>query len=198
MRAARKKGTKAKGTYAMSIPKKASSLLRNITRHLKTTKSILIIISQTRDNINPMSFETKTRSGGRALKFYAFHEIWLAVAGKIKKDINKRKRTIGMKVKVKVTKNKETGKSREVEFSIYNKYGVDDIRSCIQYLINEKYWTKTKQTINAEQLNIRATEQKLIEEIESRGLERKLKRVVGKCWQEIEDQLNPNRKPRYS
>lgn len=193
-REARRKGNKTSGSYAMAKPKKSSEILRHICAKLKQTNSILIIISQTRDNIDPMSFEKKTRSGGRALKFYAFHEIWLAMAGKIPS----KNRVIGNKVKARITKNKLTGKIREVEFPIYYDYGVDDIRSCIEFLVTEKYWTKTKLTIHADRLKISGTMDKLIREIEDRGLERKLRWEVGKAWMEIEEALKLNRKPRYS
>ena len=192
-RDARKKGNKTSGTYAMAKPKKSSELLRNICAQLKRTNSVLIIISQTRDNIDPLSFEKKTRSGGRALKFYAFHEVWLAMAGKIPK----RERIIGNRVQAKVSKNKLTGKLREVGFPIYYDYGVDDLASCIQFMVKEGFWKKSKLTIHAEDLNISGTQAKLIQEIEDRGLERKLRRAVGKAWLEIEEELKLNRKPKY-
>lgn len=192
-RDARKKGNKAKGTYAMAKPKKSSELLRNICAALKRSNSVLIIISQTRDNIDPLSFESKTRSGGRALKFYAFHEIWLAMAGKIPK----RERIIGNYVQAKISKNKLTGKIREVGFPIYYDYGVDDLASCIQFMVKEGFWKKSKLTIHADDLNLSGTQAKLIQEIEDRGLERKLRRAVGKAWMEIEEELKLNRKPKY-
>lgn len=82
---AREKGLKAKGSYGMSKPKKMSEMFRKLVRKLKETNSFLVIISQTRDNINPMSFTPKTRSGGRALEFYSSFIIWLGVAKKHKK-----------------------------------------------------------------------------------------------------------------
>lgn len=194
MRTARAKGNKVAGSYAMSKPKKSSELLRNICGKLKKTDSGLLIISQTRDNIDPMSFEKKTRSGGKALKFYAHHEIWLAMAGKIKK----RDRIIGNKVKAKISKNKITGKVREVEFPIFYDYGVDDIRSCIEWLESEGFWKKTKLTIHAEELGISGTVDKLISQIEEKGLENELKKVVGAGWAEIEESLKLNRKSKYA
>lgn len=193
MREARVRNNKAKGTYGMAKPKLASSIFRGICGSLKKSKSILIIISQTRDNIDPMSFAKKTRSGGKALKFYATHEIWLAMAGKIpSKD-----RIIGNKVKFKVTKNKRTGKQREGWFSIYYDYGVDDTRSCIEFLEKEKYWKKKKNTIVAEEFGMEGTLVKLIEKIEQANGESKLRRIVGKAWMAIEDSLKLGRKSRY-
>lgn len=197
MRKARIKGIESKGTYGLSIPRKASSLFRNITRHLKTTESVLIVISQTRENINPISFQKKTRSGGKALKFYSFHEIWLATEKSITKTINAKKRQIGINVLAKVTKNKVTGKIRQAQFPIYYDYGVDDIRSCIRFLLKEGIWKKSSQTINAQEFNVKLTEEKLIEYIEDNRFERKLRNIVGKVWNEIEEKLKLNRKSKY-
>lgn len=193
MRVARAKGNKVAGSYGMAKPKKWSEILRNICGKLKRTNSVLIIISQTRDNIDPMSFEKKTRSGGRALKFYAHHEIWLAMAGKIKK----KDRVIGNLVKAKISKNKITGKVREVEFPIFYDYGVDNIRSCVEFLVKEEWWKKNKMTIDASDLGLSGTVDSLIKQIEDQSLEDDLRRVVGECWNDIEEQLKLNRKRKY-
>lgn len=193
MRVARAKGNKVAGSYGMAKPKKWSEILRNICGRLKKTGSVLIIISQTRDNIDPMSFEKKTRSGGKALKFYAHHEVWLAMAGKIKK----KDRVIGNNVKAKISKNKITGKVREVEFAIFYDYGVDNIRSCVDFLVKEEWWKKNKLTIDASDLGISGTVEKLIQQIEDQGLEDQLKKTVGECWMDIEDSLRLDRKRKY-
>lgn len=193
MRKAKEKGTKPAGSYGMSKPKKSSEILRNITGQLKKTKSNLIIISQTRDNISPMSFEKKTRSGGRALKFYASHEMWLANVGKL---ISK-KTPIGNQVEVRISKNKLTGKSRQISFNIYNDYGIDDIRSSVDWLVGEGYWEKKKLTIDAKQLRIKGSIDTIVREIENRGVEHKLKKIVGRKWLEVEETLKLNRKPKY-
>src|SRR3990172_2108983 len=129
--AAHKESKQTSGSYGMDKVKILTQILRTIVGELKATKSFLLIISQTRDNINPMSYETKTRSGGRALKFYASHEIWLTMAGKHKS----RNRVIGAEVKAKISKNKLTGKLREVGLSIYYDYGLDNTRDCIEFLV---------------------------------------------------------------
>lgn len=193
MRKARKKGKKEAGSYGLSKARKSSEILRNIVSDIKKTESILIIISQTRDNINPLSFEKKSRSGGKALKFYATHEIWLAMARKLKK----KDKIIGNQVKAKISKNKITGKIREISFPIFYDYGVDDIQSCIDFLTTEKIWKKNKLTINAKHFKVKATQAKLIKHIEKNNLEKKLRKLVGKEWNKIEESLKLNRKPRF-
>ena len=193
MRSARARGVKAKGSYAMSKPKKSSELLRNICSRLKKSESLLMIISQTRDNINPMSFAPKTRSGGNALRFYAHHEIWLSMGVKIKH----RERAVGVNVKAKVSKNKLTGKVREAKFQIFYDLGIDDIGSCVDFLVEEKVWPKAKKTINAKHFNLNASRQKIIEYIESKDKREKLTKIVHRSWLDIEEELKLNRKIKY-
>lgn len=186
------------GTYGMAKAKKNSDILRDVCGKLEKSNSILLIISQTRDNINPMSFEKKTRSGGRALKFYASHEIWTASGGKIKsKD-----RVIGVNCIIKVSKNKITGKVREVEIPIYYSYGLDNIGSCIDFLIGEGFWSGGGKTaINTQGsfgLDKGISRNKLIEHIEENELEDELKTITAKCWKEIEDSLVIKRKNKYA
>lgn len=193
MRDARKRGMKAKGSYGIIKPRIASSLLRNIDDKLSKTNSLLIIISQTRDNLDSMSFKKSTRSGGRALKFYCSHEIWLTTGKKHKsKD-----RIIGNDVIAKVEKAKLTGKIRNAKFTIFNDLGVDDIKSCIEFLTYFEIWKKTKNTINAEHFDIKGNQATIIKAIEKRNLEPKLKKLVGRVWDKIEEEIRLNRKMKY-
>lgn len=98
-----KKGKTAAGSYGDGKAKKNSEGLRKALKGLRETGSILIILSQTRDNLG-MGFETKTRSGGRALRFYATLEIWMSLCGKIKKNIRGKNRTIGVQAKIQIKK----------------------------------------------------------------------------------------------
>ena len=195
---ARKEGKKIKGSYGMGKAKANSDLLKRMCGRIEKTNSHLQIISQTRDDVNPVTFSTKTHSGGRALKFYATHQVWLAVVGTITKEVRGKKRVIGVNVRAKITKNKVTGKVREVDFPIYYDYGIDDIGSMVDWMVNEEFWGKKKQTIIAEDLDIQGTRQNLIKQIEDNDLEDKLKEVVGECWKELEDSLTTERKKKYS
>lgn len=188
-------GKPAKGSYKMEKAKKMSELFRVLTKRIAKTDSLLVIVSQTRDNIDPMSFSKKTRSGGKALEFYCTHVIWLASRGPIKsKDL-----IIGAKTIAKVSKNKTTGKRRDCEFSIYYDYGIDDIGSMIDYLISQKVWSKPAKspTITCPGIGDKMSKTKLIEYIEENELERKLRRLVGKQWKEVEESLKLGRKRRY-
>jgi RecA/RadA recombinase len=187
-------GKTVKGSYNMEKPKMLSNVLGTVCRKMEKTNSLLIILSQTRDNINPMSFIPKTRSGGKALKFYACTEMWMAKVGTIKK----KDRIAGSQVRIKITKSKLTGKVREVEFPLYHSYGIDDISSCIDFLVNEKIWNKVKGgTIIQTNIGLKGSKETVIKLIEEKSMEEELQKTVSKAWREIEESLKLKRKPRY-
>ena len=78
--------------------------------------------------------------------------------------------------------------------------GIDDISSCIDWLIKEKVWSgggaKKINTQNTFSLND-MTSAKMIKLIEEEGLEKELQLLVGKEWKYIEDSLRLSRKSKY-
>ncbi len=194
----RQKGQPTKGTFAATKQKTASRLFREITNELAKTKSILNIISQTRDNLSGMGYQTKYRAGGKALKFYSSIEAWLTYTGSIKKEVHKKKYEIGVNAKVKFGKNKYTGKRREPEFAIYYDYGIDDIGSCIDFLTKNNFWAKKKQIIIAKGLNIEGNKNQLIKKIGQKdNLKIKLFEQTQECWDEIEESLHLDRNRKF-
>lgn len=193
-------GTPIKGSWKVEKPKILSEMLRTIMHKLKDTGSLLIIISQTRQNLNPLSFEKKRRSGGDALGFYSVQEIWLTRAG-ILKDAST-KIPIGNQVAVKFTKNKITGKIRNnVEFAVYQDYGIDDLDSCIEFLAaNSKDWKKKDRGIfetKAFGELMQGRKKSLISKIEKSNLEEELRRLTAIAWENVEKNLKLERKKRY-
>lgn len=189
---ARQKGKEVSGSYGTRKARIMSETLRRVCGWLEATESLLIIVSQTRDKIG-LGFAEKTRSGGKALKFYANHEIWLACV----KQLKKKDLAFGSVTKAKVKKNSVTGKLRDMEFCIYSDYGVDDLQCSIDFLVACKWWGKAKQTIHAEEFDIKATKAKLIEHIEEEELEEDLRAIVHEAWNEREEDLKQNRKKRF-
>jgi RecA/RadA recombinase len=194
---AHRKGKDTAGSYGDGKAKINSAGLRKIMPYLRKTGSILIIISQTRDNLG-FGFEKKTRSGGRALKFYATVEMWLSKTGTIKKTVKGKERKMGVTTQIEVKKNRITGKERSVEIPILNSIGIDDLGSCIDYLVEERHWKKSGPNISAPEFNHNGSREALIKLIESSDEERKLRLLVASVWNEIEDALNVSRKGRYS
>ena len=183
---------KEAGSWKTEKPKITSEILRVTAREIKDKEAFVNIISQTRDNLG-WGFSDKTRSGGKALKFYCCHEMWVSSTKPLKK-LNER---IGSNSKIQVSKNKLTFKRRTVEIPIYDNYGIDDIGSCVDYLVAEKIWKKTKQTIKAVHFNWEGNRDTIIKRIE-RGLrEQELTQIVGRTWGNKEDLLKIDRKRRY-
>lgn len=200
---AKEEDKEEKGSYGTDKAKYHSEHIRAVIAGLKRTRSILIIISQTRDNLG-FGFEKKTRSGGKALKFYANVEWWTSVAGKITKTVNGKDRTIGLYCQVEVKKNRvsgKVGKDRAVILPIYYGYGIDDIGSCVDYLIDEKVWLPVegkKSIYNAKGIMFSGSRDKIVAYIEEENLENKLKEITARTWREIEDACMPVRKSRYN
>lgn len=188
-------GKDASGGYKMEKAKWSSEIFRNVVDELERTESVLVVISQTRDNIGAMFGDKKTRSGGNALRFYSTHEVWLSVIGHEKA----KEREIGANIRFKIKKNKLTGKRRQGDFTIYFDYGVDDLASCVDFLLAEGIWTKVKGKINTKIEGFpEANYNELLRHIEATNNEKMIRQLVGANWLLIEEELKLDRKPRYS
>ena len=196
-------GPEAKGDYGDGKAKVNSSMIRRMLPLIQKTGSILIVINQTRDNPAAGMFESKkTHSGGRALSFYATIKLLSSVKGAIVKTVNKQKRQIGTRVKINVKRSRVTGKQRSVTVPIYPSVGIDDLGSCVDFLVAEGHWKRNSSgmihpgdDLNGIGAGVRADD--LILHVEQTGQERTLRRLVAKVWNEIEDACSVERKPRY-
>lgn len=104
-------GKAAKGSYGDGKAKANSAGLRKALAGLRDTGSILIVIAQTRDNLDAGLFvPKKTRSGGHALRFYATVEVWSSLGGPIKRTVRGKERKIGDRIIFRVKKNRITGR----------------------------------------------------------------------------------------
>lgn len=121
-------------SYGGAKAKKLSEFFRRITKDVKKSNICLLIISQVRDNIGAMFGEKHTRSGGKALDFYASQVLWLAHTGILKRTVNKIERPVGVKIKAKCKKNKVGLPFRECEFEITFGYGVEDEKASLEFL----------------------------------------------------------------
>lgn len=192
--AAEEKEKKLAGSYGMEKAKGASQLFRLITADLQNTRSLLVVISQVRDNSDPMSMKKDRRAGGRAHDFYANHVIWLSCVEKIRDA--KHKRQLGDWVKASVDKNKTTGKKRYVEYPSYVGYGIDDTDSMLDFLLVEGIINKSGAYVTWKGENWLRKE--LIKHLESdRVLLAELKQMTADAWMQIEDAIKIDRVPKY-
>lgn len=193
--------TEAAGSFGDGKAKQNSANLRTVISRLRDTGSSLIILSQTRDNIDGGMFEPKSvTSGGRALKFYASLQLWTSAGPKLTKAVNSVDRQIGITSRIAVKKNRITGKEWTIEIPIYHSYGIDDIGSCVDFLIKEKRWQaaeRGKGKITAKDFDFEGSREGLLRRIEENELHNDLKMVVGEVWKEIEEACQLQRKPRY-
>lgn len=192
------KKSEVSGTYGMAKAKLLSQLFRTINQKLADTNSILVIISQTRDNvgaIGPASPKTR-RAGGKALEFYCTHTVWLTCVKQLTAEVDGEKFKIGNMVQAEVKKNKFTGRPRKVQFPIYYDYGIDDIASCVDFLIDCGYIKKAGAYYSWPGWD-KMHKNKLIAKIEDEDLVPELRERVSEQWAIREEKLRLGRKPRF-
>jgi hypothetical protein len=102
---------------------------------------------------------------------------------------------IGIVSKVHFTKNKITGRLRECELPIYYDYGVDDIGSCVDWLVAQGAWKEVKGSIQCPLGTL--SRAKLIQEIEARGFPPQLRSATARAWARREEEIRIARVPKY-
>lgn len=186
------------GSYGTQKAKKNSGRLRVIANKIKASDSILILIAQLRQNIGfGATMNPKVISGGMSLKYYAHLVLWTASKGSIKKKVKNKDRELGTEVLVKVKKNRLQGKKRSALFPIYHSFGIDDVGSCVEYLLEEGHWTASKGRFAAPEFEFSGSKEQLIKKIEEEDAETELRALVGEVWTQIEDGCKVERKKRY-
>lgn len=120
------------GDYGAQIAKFLSQdFFRNKHKTLETKKVGLVIVSQTRENMNAGIYGQKTKtSNGKAMEFYCHTRLQLKRLAYIEKNGTK----VGAVVKAITTKSKTPRPYREVVYTFYFDYGIDNIGSNIDYL----------------------------------------------------------------
>ena len=193
--------TTAKGDYGDGKAKINSTAIRRVITRLQDTGSILIVLSQTRDDIGAGIFEEQqTHAGGHALKFYATVQLWSSVGARIKRTVKERELVVGVNCRVRVRKNRITGKEREAMIPIYFDTGIDDIGSMVDFLTHWKFWKKAKGgTIDATEDfdDVKMRREDLIRWLEENDLREDLEDIVQAAWAHIEARVTVARKSKY-
>jgi len=186
-----------KGSYQMEFAKFLSQeFFRNLTAEIDEKNILLIIISQIRTDISPMSFKKWTRAGGKALDFYAHTVLWL----KSLRTIEKKGADIGVIIQAKTEKSKTPRPYRQCLFPVYFNYGIDNIGSCIDYLYSLRS-DKTGELLSKKEKIIweeqEFTRDSLISFIEDNDLVSDLEQMVIDKWEQEEKDRLIDRKKKY-
>jgi recombination protein RecA len=178
-----------KGSYGGDKAKKMSQLFRRLVRPMERKMITLIIVSQVRDKIGAMFGRKWTRTGGRALDFYASQAVVLSQRQKITETIRKQKRTTGVEVVAMLDKNKVGLPFRSAQFTIKFGYGIDDAEACINFL---------EETGGLRRLGIKDPDRYLtrLERMDASDYRAEMSEVheaVDRIWWDIEKKLLPTR-----
>lgn len=127
-----KKGKEFKeGTYGLASTKFLSQeFFRNQIKKLPDKKSILIFVSQVRENMDPRSWEKYTTSGGKAVLHWMTTTVTFSTVKKLKQG----DREIGIVVEAKLKKSRHARPYRSCRYTFYFDYGIDNIGSTLDYL----------------------------------------------------------------
>lgn len=177
-----------KGSYGAEKAKKMSKLFRMLNGDAAKANCSLGVVSQVRDNIGVMWGEKQTRSGGKALDFYASQVLWLREIKKIERTALNDTRAVGVSIQGKVKKCKVGFPFREVDFDIIFSYGVDDESSMLSWLKSIKQMDES----TAKQLKTQLTKAREKRDYQViKQISDQLKVDATKIWKQIEEELAP-------
>ena len=115
-----------------------SKAMRKITNMIGRQKISLVFTNQLRQKMNAMFGDPWTTSGGKALAFHASVRLRLKNMGQIKMKVNGGDRTVGMKVRCQVVKNRMGPPLRSADFEIFFDRGIDNYGSWLGVMKDNK------------------------------------------------------------
>ncbi len=178
-------------TYGQEKAKLGSELFRTTIDELATKNCLLLIVSQIRDKIGVTFGETKQRSGGHALDFYASNIVWLAQTQMLTRTVSGIKRTYGVNILAKNKKCKVGPPFRYADLTLLFNYGIDDEFSMLNWLKQ----SNTKLILTGEEYSHKDVVIMLADMRDNADregllmLNRELRQLVIAAWQAIDNEL---------
>ena len=119
-----------------------SQAMRKLTGAISKAKTCVIFINQIREKIGVMFGSPETTPGGRALKFYSSCRVDVRKISQLKDGDN----VIGMRMKVKIVKNKVAPPFRQTEVDLLGSCGISlegdviDLALCYNLITRSGTW----------------------------------------------------------
>lgn len=180
------------GSYGAEKAKKMGQLFRRLVQRLAESRTLVLIVSQERDAIGVTFGRKSTRSGGRALDFYASQILWLAQVQRLKRTIKGVERPTGVKIKAQCSKNKVGLPFRECTFDIRFAYGIDDVAANLEWLESVGRLGDAGLSKGEVSKVVRGVEQ--MDSEEAAEMRAGIAEATEKAWYEIETQFLPKRR----
>ena len=118
--------------------------MRKITNMIGRQKISLVFTNQLRQKMNAMFGDPWTTSGGKASLSICSVRLRLKGMGQIKQKVNGKDKTVGMKVRCQVIKNRMGPPLRAADFEIYFDRGIDNYGSWLGVMKENKLVKQAK------------------------------------------------------
>lgn len=182
------------GTYGLEKPKQLGQLFRKQVRAVKAARVSLLVVSQIRDKIGIMFGDKHTRTGGKALDFYASQILWLHHKGILKSVVRGTERTTGVRIRAKCKKNKMAPSFRECEFVLRFGYGTDDFEAACAYLLEVGMLGRVQPGLKKEDLPKFLRQLYKLSGAELRAKQVSVAEIVRATWFEVEERFKPTQR----
>lgn len=170
-------------SYGTGKAKLLSQFFRDYIAQIKLKGVTLLIVSQLRDKIGVGYGAKETRSGGRALDYYASQIVWLKHTARLKRTKHGVERVVGVSIHAKNEKNKVGEPFRDCEYPLYFGFGIDDVQSMFEWLLEVKRTRDMGLTI--EQTKKLLSSVPKMANDEWHQYRKSLRKVVRAVWREV-------------
>lgn len=198
-KAAHKKGKQISGTYGTAKARVNSDNIKRMIGRLAKSGSMLMIISQTRDDIGNPHGGKRAGAGGRAMRFYAHVQIWTSLKQTLAREVMGKRRNYGSLIDFKIRKNRMSGRHGTITVPFLTDGGFDNVGASVDFLRSEGHWKTVQGKINAFEFNFKGNREQLIQHIEKLPDKRepKLAAIVANLWRKIDKATNVMRRKKY-